>query len=98
VQDTDITDCNAFPNEVEVDLDMLHTLVLNRVGGEVDGADIVVVDERALWQQSIELQEELSEPTSFGYVIGHGVILSLDARSEDNVLALGGPGDEVVAE
>jgi hypothetical protein len=33
---------------VEVDLDMLHTLVLNRVGGEVDGADIVVVDERAL--------------------------------------------------
>jgi hypothetical protein len=48
VQDTDITDCNAFPNEVEVDLDMLHTLVLNRVGGEVDGADIVVVDERAL--------------------------------------------------
>jgi hypothetical protein len=44
----------------------------------------------------IDLQEELSEPTSFGYVVGHGVILSLDARSRDNVLALGGPGDEVV--
>jgi hypothetical protein len=48
VQDTNITDCNAFPNEVEINLDMLHTMVLNRVGGEVDDADVVVVDERAL--------------------------------------------------
>jgi hypothetical protein len=48
VKDTDITDGKAFPDEVEVDLDMLCTLVLNEVGGEVDGADIVIVDESAL--------------------------------------------------
>jgi hypothetical protein len=48
VQDADITDGNVFPNEVEVDLDMLHTLILNRVGGEVDDADIVTIDESAL--------------------------------------------------
>jgi hypothetical protein len=48
LQDTDVTDGNAFPNEVEIDLDMLRTLVLNRVGGEVDGADIIIVDESAL--------------------------------------------------
>jgi hypothetical protein len=47
MQDTDITNGNAFPNEVEVDLNMLHTLVLNGVGGELDGIDIVVVDEVA---------------------------------------------------
>jgi hypothetical protein len=29
VQDADITDGNTFPDEVEVDLDMLCTLVLN---------------------------------------------------------------------
>jgi hypothetical protein len=33
---------------VEVDLDMLRTLVLNRVGGEIDDADIVTIDESAL--------------------------------------------------
>jgi hypothetical protein len=44
----DIIDGNAFPDEVEVDLDMLHTLVLNGVGGEVDGTDVVIVDESAL--------------------------------------------------
>jgi hypothetical protein len=44
----DIIDGNAFPDEVEVDLDMLHTLVLNGVGGEVDGTDVIIVDESAL--------------------------------------------------
>jgi hypothetical protein len=48
VQDADITDGNAFSNEVEVDVGMLHTLVLNGVGGEVDGTDVVVVDKSAL--------------------------------------------------
>jgi hypothetical protein len=46
----------------------------------------------------MELLEELSKLTSFGYAIGHGVILSLDTRSGDDVLPLGGPGDKVVAE
>jgi hypothetical protein len=48
VQDADITDGNTFLDEVDVDLDMLRTLVLNEVDGEVDDADIVTVDESAL--------------------------------------------------
>jgi hypothetical protein len=48
VQDANITDGNTFLNEVEVDLDMLHMLVLNEVGGEVDDTDVVAVDESAL--------------------------------------------------
>jgi hypothetical protein len=102
VQDADITDDNVFPGEVEVDLDMLCTLVLNRVGEEVDDVDVVTVDESALRQWSMELLEELSEPTGFGvsfsHAVGHGVILSLGARAGDDTLALGGPGDEVVTE
>jgi hypothetical protein len=48
MQDTDITNGNTFPDEVEVDLDMLHTLVLNGVGGEVDDTDVITVDESVL--------------------------------------------------
>jgi hypothetical protein len=44
VQDTDITDGNVLPDELEVDLDMLCMLVLNGVGGEVDGTDVVTID------------------------------------------------------
>jgi hypothetical protein len=46
----------------------------------------------------MELQEELPEPTSFSHAIGHGVILSLGARLEDDALVLGERGDEVVTE
>jgi hypothetical protein len=55
MQDTDITDGHAFPHKVEVDLDMLRALVLNGVGGEVDSADVVTVDESALRQWKVEL-------------------------------------------
>jgi hypothetical protein len=48
VQDTDITDDNAFPNEVKVNLDMLCTLVLNRIGREVDDTVVVTIDDSAL--------------------------------------------------
>jgi hypothetical protein len=48
VHDADITNGNAFLNEVEVDLDMLYILMLNGVGGEVDDADVVAVDGSAL--------------------------------------------------
>jgi hypothetical protein len=55
VQDVDITDGHGFPHKVEVDLDTLRALVLNGVGGEVDGANVVAVDKGALCQWSMKL-------------------------------------------
>jgi hypothetical protein len=46
----------------------------------------------------MELLEELPKPTTFSHTVGHGAILSLGAQAGDDVLALGGPGDEVVTE
>jgi hypothetical protein len=46
----------------------------------------------------MELLEEQPKPTSFSHTVGHDVILSIGARSGDDVLTFGGPGDEVVAE
>jgi hypothetical protein len=42
---------------VEVNLSILYVLVLNEIGGEVDGADIVVVDKGTLHQWSIKLMK-----------------------------------------
>jgi hypothetical protein len=55
MQDVDFIDGHAFPHKVEVDLDMLRALLLNGVGGEVDGTGVVAVDEGALPQQSVDL-------------------------------------------
>jgi hypothetical protein len=51
----DIIDGHIFPYKVEIDLNMLRAIVLNGVGGEVDGADVIAVDEGALYQQSMKL-------------------------------------------
>jgi hypothetical protein len=55
VQDADITDGDAFPNKMEVDLDMLRVMVLNEIGEKVDDADVITVDKGALRQRSMEL-------------------------------------------
>jgi hypothetical protein len=85
VQDADVNDGNTFLDKVEVDVNMLCALILNGVGGEVDDADIVTVDESALRQWSMELLEELPEPTTFSHAIGHEAILNLGARMGDDV-------------
>jgi hypothetical protein len=45
MEDPNSPNGNAFPYEVEIDLHVFGTLVLYGVGGEVDGADIVAIDE-----------------------------------------------------
>jgi hypothetical protein len=45
VEDTNIPDINALVDKVKINLNMLGALVLNGVGGEVDGIDVVAVDQ-----------------------------------------------------
>ncbi len=48
VEDTNGPDGNVFADKVKINLNMLGALMLNKVGGEVDGADVITVDEGAL--------------------------------------------------
>jgi hypothetical protein len=45
VEDTNILNDNVLTDKVKINLKMLGALVLKEVGGEVDGADVVVVDQ-----------------------------------------------------
>jgi hypothetical protein len=45
VENTNVTDSNALTDKVEINLNMLGALVLNRIGGEVDGTDVITVDQ-----------------------------------------------------
>jgi hypothetical protein len=44
MEGTNVPDGNALTDKVKSNLNMLGTLVLNGVGGEVDSADVVAVD------------------------------------------------------
>jgi hypothetical protein len=45
VENTNVTDSNALTDKVEINHNMLGALVLNGVGGEVDGTDVITVDQ-----------------------------------------------------
>jgi hypothetical protein len=45
VEDTNVPDGNTLTDKVKVNINMLGALVLNGVGGEVNGADVVAVDQ-----------------------------------------------------
>jgi hypothetical protein len=47
-RDMNISDGDTLANEVEINLNMLRALMLDGVGGEVDCADVVAVDQGSL--------------------------------------------------
>jgi hypothetical protein len=56
----DIPDSNTLMDEVEVDLDMFCALMLGGVDGEVDGADVVAVDQGTSSEGVVKLLEKLA--------------------------------------
>ena len=55
MEHTDSPNGDPFPDEVEVDFHVLGSLMLDGVGGEVDGADVVAVDEADGLQRLMQL-------------------------------------------
>jgi hypothetical protein len=60
MENPNISNSHPITNKVQVNLHMLRLLMLNRVGGEEHGADVVAVDERALGERAVKLSQELS--------------------------------------
>jgi hypothetical protein len=71
--------------------------MLHGIGGEIDRADIVAVDEGGALKGTVELVEELTQPGGLCHAVGHGAVLGLSAGARDDGLPFGGPRDEVGA-
>ena len=77
---------------------MLRPLVLNQVGEEVHGADVVAVNERALGERAVKLSQELSEPGRLRHAVRDRPVLRLGTGAGHNWLPLGRLEDEVAAQ
>jgi hypothetical protein len=98
MKNTNVPKGNTISNEVKIDLDVFGSLVLNRVHGHVDRADIVAEDNCSTEQRTTKLLKELAKPTGFSDGVGDSSILGLSTRAGDSVLPLGGPGDDIITE
>ena len=76
MKNSKITNGDPLLDEVEVNLNMLGSLMLNRIGGHVDGADVVTIHQRSSAKRGMKLLKQLAQPSSLGNTIGHGAILS----------------------
>jgi hypothetical protein len=96
--DMDLIDGNLLSDEMKINLHVLRALMLNGVGGEEHGADVIAVDESAVRWRSLELMQELAQPGGLSHTIGDGTVLGFDTRAGDDSLPLSRPGNQVVPE
>jgi hypothetical protein len=81
---------------MKINLHMLGALILNEVGGEVHGADIVTVDDGAPRWRGLELVEQLTQPGGLSHAVGNSTIFGLNAGAGDDGLSLDQSGNQVV--
>ena len=88
MKDTKITNGNPLPDEVEVNLNMLGALMLNRIGGHVDCTDVVAIYQCSAAKRGVKLLKQLAQPCGLGDTISHCAILGFNTGSGDCVLML----------
>jgi hypothetical protein len=72
VKDKNISTGNMLTNKVKINLNMLGTLMLDKVGGEVDHAEVVAVDQGGPRQGVVQLQKQLTESARLHHTVCHG--------------------------
>ena len=75
-----IAGLHPFLTEVDVEFDVLRSLVMDRIRGHVDSRDVVAERHRSFEDGGVKLTEELSQPYAFGRGIGDSAVLCLGAR------------------
>jgi hypothetical protein len=60
MENADLADGNLLSDKMKINLHMLGALMLNGIGGDVHGADVVAVDKGAPRRRGLELVEQLS--------------------------------------
>jgi hypothetical protein len=89
MEDAELADDNLLSDKIKINLHMLDALMLNEVGGEVHGTDVVAVNKGAPRRRGLELVEQLSQPNGLSHTVGNDTILSLSAGAGDDSLPLG---------
>ena len=98
MKNTNFAESHLLANEVDVDLNVLGTAVVDQVGSHVDGADVVAVDHGSHLQRDMEFLNELAQPATFGDHMSDSPVLSLRTGPGHRGLPFGRPGHQAVSE
>jgi hypothetical protein len=96
MKDGNLADGNLLSDKMKINLHMFGALMLNGVGGEVHGVDIVTVDKGAPRRRGLELVEQLTQRSGLSHATGNDTILGLSAGAGDDGMPLGRLRNQVV--
>jgi hypothetical protein len=82
VKHVQLSDGDAFTNEVDVDFDVLHSTMMDGVAGHVDRRNVA---------ERLEFTQELAQPGALCSHIGYSAIFDLGPGPGHRRLALAGP-------
>ena len=91
MKDASFSESHTIANEVQVDLHMLGTLVLYRVGGEVHSAHIITIYKCGARGRSMEFLQQLAQPTGLRHTVRDRPVLCLGTGTGYGVLPLRRP-------
>jgi len=91
MKDTDFPQSNLLTDKVDVNLNVLRSLMMNWVSGHIDSTNIVTKDNRSLLERNMEFLKKLAQPTTFSHNVSHCPVLCLITRTRNCVLPLGLP-------
>ena len=97
MKNTDFAQGHLLADEVDVDLNVFGTAVMDRVGCHVDSANIVAVDNCSNLQRDVELLKKLPQPAALGGNVSNRPVLGLRTGPGHRGLSLGRPGHQDVA-
>jgi hypothetical protein len=98
VKNAELSHCNLFSNEVDVELNVLGSMMMHGVLRHVDGRHIVAVRNGGFGNVDTELAEEMPDPGSLGDDVRDSTILGLGAGAGHRQLALGRPRHERITD
>jgi hypothetical protein len=97
IENSELPELNTFTKKVNVQLNVLGALVMNRIRRHVHSGHIVAKDHGHLADGATEFIEELAEPNAFGHRICHRTVLCFGARVGHHGLAFRRPRHERIA-
>ena len=97
MNNTDFAQGHLLMDEVDVDLNVLGTVVMNWVGCHVDSVDVVAIDHGSYLQRDMKFLKELAQPATLGDHMSNIPVLGLRTGLGHRGLSLGRPGHQAVA-
>ena len=97
MENTDFTQGNLFSDEVDVDLDVFGTAMVDRVGCHVDSTDVVAVDDCGDAQRNVQVLQKLAQPTTLDNDVSNNLVLGLRTGPGHRGLPFGRPGHQIVS-